>query len=144
MQRPSANGVVLTNNTVMYVKPAAVVTSIGMDQSLQYPIRLYKNLKGKYEIEIKWLNDIATPLGLEKSVENGPFYFFLASTARIGSKKKHKTFRKVKQKSSFCALIPRGKLTLQRGIRQLYQTQQHCYSGKKKNIQDEFSEKYSL
>lgn len=88
MQRPSANGVVLTNNTVMYVKPAAVVTSIGMDQSLQYPIRLYKNLKGKYEIEIKGLNDIATPLGLEKSVENGPFSFYCTDRQQ----KMHKPF----------------------------------------------------
>ena len=60
----------------MYVKPAAVVTSIGMDQSLQYPIRLYKNLKGKHEIEIKGFNNIATPLGLDESVENGPFSFY--------------------------------------------------------------------
>lgn len=56
----------------MYVKPAAVVTSIGMDQSLQYPIRLYKNLKDKCEGEIKKrLNTIATSLGLDKTLENG-------------------------------------------------------------------------
>lgn len=77
MHKPWANviSVILTNNTVMYVKPAAVVTSIGIDQSLQYPIRLYKNLKGKYEIEIKEFNTIATSARWDRTLENGPFCF---------------------------------------------------------------------
>lgn len=64
----------LTSNTVMYVKPAAVVTSIGMDQSLQYPIRLYKNLKHKRQVQNKKrFNTTATSLGLGKALENGSF-----------------------------------------------------------------------
>ena len=60
----------------MYVKPAAVVTSIGMDQSLQYPIRLYRNLKDEREGQIKKrFNAVATSLGLGKTLENGPFHF---------------------------------------------------------------------
>lgn len=75
MHKCSGNFILLTNNTVMYVKPAAVVTSIGMDQSLQYPIRLYKNLKDKCEGQIKKrFNTIVTSLGLDKTWENGSFH----------------------------------------------------------------------
>lgn len=42
-----------------------------MDQSLQYPIRLYKNLEEKWEGQIKkGFNTRTASLGLEKTLEN--------------------------------------------------------------------------
>lgn len=112
----------------MYVKPAAVVTSIGMDQSLQYPIRLYKNLKDKREGQIKKRsNTVATSLGFGKTLENGPVRFHHTDKKEAAKRTSH-------SKSSVCALIPRGKLTLQRGIRQLCQTQKQRYFGRRKKI----------
>lgn len=45
-----------------------------MDQSLQYPIRLYKNLEGKWEGQIKKGFDTRTAsLGVDKILEKGSF-----------------------------------------------------------------------
>lgn len=45
-----------------------------MDQSLQYPIRLYKNLEDKREGQIKkGFNTRTASLGLDKTLENRTF-----------------------------------------------------------------------